>query len=1331
MNVLLTNRSKMSATQISESRITITIYMLVAGVFYFVLASPSYLAAQGSLNPDFLVTNATQTPIEGVGHDYIHDLSETVNPQNGQVSIRIAGPAPHERGQNLPHYAYMYDTSGREAMRFSPELVQCEENPPGVGLVMCDAEVVGPGQSNYALNQFSPNYVYGISAPNPTILNTMFSLPVNQAFTNPQIPPGVNNNAGKYTCEYNGYTFFDSYGGLHDLNLHIQVIMDPPTDNCAGMQYETDYFGGDSSVKAVCQHDTNCSAVYAATSSGTLITGGGGIIGTIEDTNGNGANGTGRPMSLTTTTVNGYPQPPHWGSGQSSTYTGLATITLPGVSGAYTYNYASFSRSAALNVSASVNSASTGGSCFASSLANTTQSTSFADVSSLTLPNGQFYSFGYDGQWGLVNSITYPTGGKVTYTWGVNASSEFYNVVTPSLWNSFLVNGPQNCYFEYDLPVVKKRIVSFDGTHPALEQDFAYSTTWGTNGFWSAKKTTVTTKDLTRPGSPKTVIIYNYIPMFPPRLATGSSSKSVIPHEDTVVYEDGAGNTLRKVKKVWVGVDQLGAECEILDNGMVSGKFYQYQQISGAYQWSDGSDQVIDLAEYDYTQGVTSACVQPPSSTPPARETKTQYATIPSSVLWQPAESAAIPQTNDRPSVVQVYDHGTLVAETDVAYDQTSVSAVSPAAYNHDETNFGHNQVAGRGNATTITKKCFNCVRNSVTTVQYDETGQIAAVTDPNGNTATLSYADNYSTGGTPPGNTNTYLTKITRPSTNGVKHISSFAYHYTFGELTSATDENGQTSTYHYNDTWGRPTLASAPDGGQTEKVYNDSAPSPNVTTCQLINGTAGATCSASRPPTGWKVALNTMDGIGQLVQTELVSDPDGATFTATTYDGLGREYQVYSPTRCDPPTTNCGTEPTWGFTAYTYDALGRVTAVTHPDGTSLSTTYTGRATEVTDEGNGTHNVQRISQSDAFGRLTSVCEATSAKQSGGGAPSACSQDITGTGFLTSYQYNALNNLISVQQGSRSRSFSYDGLSRLLCAANPETSGSASCPYPDKGSYTPGTTRYGYDANGNTVQRIRPAPNQANPATTVTTTYSYDALNRLTSTTYSDGVTPTVTRHYDTATELGRVLNYTTGRLSAEYVTSPSGTLLSGKLFGYDPVGRVNDNSQCTPSSGCKTTTAPVISYSYDVLGDVSTAGNGAGTTFSYGYSTAGRLKSLTSSLSDSNHPETLFSGVTYNPFGSPTGGSLGNALNEARVYDCRGRVLAYASVVYPLAPSLSSIANTAGCTNTTAFNRGISGPRAFEFQSDTLARNFPLTPKPPDPMSMVNPFSVLMEKRR
>jgi len=1287
--------------------------MLIGNVGSFLIVSPLCLMAQGSLNPDTLVTNATQTPIEGVGHDYVHDLSETVNPQNGQVSIRIAGPAPHERGPNLPHYAYMYDTSGREALSFAPVLNNCSVQNSGMGPILCMSSVVGHGFSGYAINQFGYNALsYGISGPNPTLLNTLSAVNAAQSYKNPNVPAGVNAPV-TYYCYYNAFNYFDSHGGLHSLNLHTLSSETPAGVGCPNLGYETDLFGGDSSVKADCQ-DANCYTVKAVTSSGLLTTTAG-----VEDTNGNSDDGTGRPMQYTFNTVQGHPQPP--GSGQTS-FLGLSTITLPGVSGTYTYNYSTFTRSSAVGLSASVDPYSTSGGCQAN-IAQGTQSTTFSDVSSLLLPNGQSYTFGYDGKWGLVNSITYPTGATVAYTWNVNSLAESYSASTPEIWANITLGGmTKNCYFKYDLPVVTKRVVCFDGKTPALEQDFAYSTAPGTNGFWATKKTTVTTTDLLRTGHPKTVTIYNYIPMFPPLVSTASNSTSIIPHESSVVYQDGSGHTLRTVIKVWAGVDLLGAECEVLENGMVSGKFYQYQQFSTGYVWSGGmSDQVTDLAEYDYGQGVTSACVQPPSTTPPARETKTQYATIPSSVLWQPALGATIPQTNDRPSVVQVYDHGTLLAETDIAYDQTAVSPVSPPAYNHDETNYSSSQVAGRGNATTITKKCFQTCSADSITAQYDETGQIVSVTDANGNTTKLSYQDNYSTGGTPPGNTNTYVTSITRPTTNGVTHQSSFAYNYTFGELTSATDENGQPTTYQYNDTWGRPTLVNTPDGGQTTLTYNDAPPSPSFTSSKLI--TSGLSL----------VTTTTMDGIGHPVLSQLTSDPSGTISTATVYDGWGRAYETYNPTRCSPATTNCG-EATWGYTTYSYDAIGRMNSVLRPDGGYLLTTYAGRAAEVQDEGNGSSNVMRVSQTDALGRLISVCEVTSATQFGGGAPSACGQDIAAKGFITNYLYDALGNLTGVRQGSRSRSFTYDSLSRLLCAANPETGGSATCPNPDNGSYTAGTTRYGYDANGNVVSRVRPAPNQSSSSTTVSTTYLYDALNRLTSVTYSDSVTPSVARHYDTTLELGRGLNNTIGRLSAEYVTSPSGQLLSGKLFGYDPVGRVNDNSQCTPSS-CPSSTLSVIIYSYDLLGDILTATNGQGTTLTSAYDGAARLTTLSSSLSDANHPATLFSSGTYNPFGSLSTGSLGTALNESFAYDCRGRVLAYASVVFPATPSLS-IANTAGCTTQNALNRGTDEHIVLSTQN-LLARYLRLPPTTNfaiglrDPLRAVPPMSIPVEENR
>src|ERR1700687_2718403 len=58
------------------------------------------------------VTNDQSTPIPGVGHDYIKLLSETVNPANGSVSLRLSVPVPKGRGLSIP-FGFAYDSLNR------------------------------------------------------------------------------------------------------------------------------------------------------------------------------------------------------------------------------------------------------------------------------------------------------------------------------------------------------------------------------------------------------------------------------------------------------------------------------------------------------------------------------------------------------------------------------------------------------------------------------------------------------------------------------------------------------------------------------------------------------------------------------------------------------------------------------------------------------------------------------------------------------------------------------------------------------------------------------------------------------------------------------------------------------------------------------------------------------------------------------------------------------------------------------------------------------------------------------------------------------------------
>src|SRR5262249_37143786 len=355
------------------------------------------------------------------------------------------------------------------------------------------------------------------------------------------------------------------------------------------------------------------------------------------------------------------------------------------------------------------------------------------------------------------------------------------------------------------------------------------------------------------------------------------------------------------------------------------------------------------------------------------------------------------------------------------------------------------------------------------------------------------------------------------------------------------------------------------------------------------------------------------------------------------------------------------CTGENTFGITQFAYDALNRRTSVTRPDGSVASTSYTGRATKVTDEGNGTYQVQRISQTDALGRLVALCEVSATTQAGSSnnVPAACNLDISGTGFLTTYQYDALTDMVAVSAaGITNRTFSYDSLSRPVCTSSPEISKTVTCPNPDSGTYTAGTVRYGYDANGNLTSKTSPAPNQTSQAVTVTATSSFDALNRVFKRQFSDltstSGTPTVHIDYDSSSELGvtGLLN-TVGRKSGEYVTDGNGNKLAGTVFSYDAMGRIKTNSQCTPTN-CPSSGVFAIGYTYDASGQLLTASNGEGVTLSYSYDGAGHLTSATSNLVDSNHPATLFSNASYGPVGL-TQASLGNGLTETQTYHQRG----------------------------------------------------------------------------
>ena len=346
----------------------------------------------------------------------------------------------------------------------------------------------------------------------------------------------------------------------------------------------------------------------------------------------------------------------------------------------------------------------------------------------------------------------------------------------------------------------------------------------------------------------------------------------------------------------------------------------------------------------------------------------------------------------DRPTSVTVQDgSGNPAAQTNYTYDGSTPTATSGIT--------GHVSLPSgtpRGNATTVAAWLNTTGGYLSSTYAYDDTGQALSKTDPLGNITQFSYTDSY-TIGSPPGSTNAYLTKITYPSTANAQHVESFSYSYPDGQLTVSTDENNQSTQYAYADSLDRLTSITFPDGGQTSYGYWSMCTHPSSTT--ILRSGSSYTESGS------------MDGACNVTQTALTSDPQGYDYTTTAYTGLGQVRSVSNPYRSS-------SDSTYGFTTTSYDGIGRTVAVAYADGSQATTSFSGNTSTVTDPA----GKQRTLVYDALQRLTSVTE-----------------NPGGLGYSTTYTYNALEDLLTVNQGGQTRTFTYDSLKRTLSAANPES----------------------------------------------------------------------------------------------------------------------------------------------------------------------------------------------------------------------------------------------------------------------------------------------------
>lgn len=842
-------------------------------------------------------------------------------------------------------------------------------------------------------------------------------------------------------------------------------------------------------------------------------------------------------------------------------------------------------------------------------------------IDSITLPNGTAWGFSYDNYGNLIR-VTLPTGGSIAYQWnqgplrmisGQGGWSESMQVTSRTVSDA---NGNVSTW-TYNYPFNSSDEVYL----PTVVTDPQNNDTMHVFSGGSATAPEIETDYF----SGRSTFPANY---------SGASSCSNIPSVSNLVktvftsYVPSGEIPLGQSTVMGGGVPLTlltlpQTRTTVWPGGSTSQVVYKYdstrqdQETENVNFWKPNQPPISNYStgsltdEYDYDYA-------PCGSTGKLlRHTHTDYE-------WQ---------------VNGAYANGNLLAipADTITYDGNG-NQVAATTYTYDEPSYGGTGV--HGNATTISRWLNTATSPVVTHTYYNSSGMATQTVD-----ALTVTNISYQCG------RGAYPYQVI---TAGV--TTSYTYDCNTGLVVATEDPNNVFTQYKY-DTQRNLISKTFPDGGSVGIDYHGYV-TPLVVTTQTL---------ATPDPT--MANAITYDGLGRPLLSQL---PNGS-YIAYGYDLSGRVCAVSNPSSTGPPTvglscaspatpgTSCSlpaqASPTGGITYTTYDSMGRTTVSTKPDGNHQVWCYAGNMTTFTDE-NG-NQWQRAT--DSLGRLTQIVEPGS--------------------LTTNYTYDALGNLLGVTQAGaagevpRTRSFTYDSLSRLICASNPEN-GSVACPSNATSTMpSSGVALYSYDGDGNVLTKSSPQVNASTGMQTIT--YGYDKLNRLVSKTYSAGAPSSCYQYGDSAA--GAAAVHLIGRLMVSWTqtgttcpTSPpaTGVLSKHVYLSYDAMGRLTSEQQCSKGSCGGVVYSP--SYSYNLAGRMSTHSTGVDPyLFTNSYDAGGQLSTLTSTIG-SQSPVNLFRAMqstsasagcsstataAYSPAGGLQNAIFGTDLQLTRSYDSRLRV--------------------------------------------------------------------------
>lgn len=257
------------------------------------------------------------------------------------------------------------------------------------------------------------------------------------------------------------------------------------------------------------------------------------------------------------------------------------------------------------------------------------------------------------------------------------------------------------------------------------------------------------------------------------------------------------------------------------------------------------------------------------------------------------------------------------------------------------------------------------------------------------------------------------------------------------------------------------------------------------------------------------------------------------------------------------------------------------------------------------------------------------------------------------TNYLTSYTYDVLDNLKTVNQGSQTRTFVYDGLSRVTSQTTPEA----------------GTVTFTYTSFSAVQTRT--------DARGVITTYGYDALNRPQTVSYNTSAAPLV------AATSGVTIAYKTTAPGKGQVSSVTDGLGS-ESYAFDTLGRVSSKTRTIDTRSYQT------QYLYNNANQMTHLIYPSGKRVRVNRDTRGRMSGTDKVDASNNVLGTYVSGVTYRVEGIVSGLSLGNGVNESYGYSndrlqmtsqtaTKGSTLMSLNYSYAASAGASGVGTTAG----------------------------------------------------